>query len=154
MAENQTIEAPDFDKIKKESGSATRDAIQLLWFVANNEAAERRRGVRAAQEESLRKVKSIAPTTQQDNFDTEGSPLVEFTSTVAFNLTGLRNGQSGMLRVLYNRGSATVTVKYNSGSSDASNRFDMQGAADVSLTTGKSVVFRYFGGVWRQMVLA
>jgi hypothetical protein len=79
MAENQTIEAPDFDKIKKEAGPNTRDAIQLLWYVANNESAERRRGVRAAQEESLRKVKSDAPTANQNNYDTEGSPLVEFT---------------------------------------------------------------------------
>jgi hypothetical protein len=59
-----------------------------------------------------------------------------------------------MLRVLYNRGTGTVTVKYNSGSSDAANRFDMPGAADVSLTTGKTVVFRYFNSSWRQMVLA
>lgn len=154
MAENQTIESPDFDRIKKESGSATRDAIQLLWYVANNEAAERRRGVRAAQEESLRKVKSDAPAAQQDNYDTEGAPLVEFTGSTNFNLTGVRNGQTGMLRAFYNRGSATITVKYNSGSSDATNRFDMQGAADVSLTTGKTVVFRFFNAAWRQMVLA
>ena len=37
MAENLVIESPDFDEIRKETGTATEDAIRLLWFALNNE---------------------------------------------------------------------------------------------------------------------
>lgn len=154
MSENQTIASPDFDRIKKEAGSATRDAVVLLWEVGNNEAAERRRGVRRAQETSERKVLSDAPTTAQDNYDAMDATVVLFTGGSAFNLTGIRNGTTGRKVEIVNLGTGTVTVKYNSGSSDLGNRFDMASAADVAVTTGKCFLARYLNGYWRQLVLA
>lgn len=37
MADNLVIESPDFDQIRKETGTATEDAVRLLWFALNNE---------------------------------------------------------------------------------------------------------------------
>lgn len=154
MSEQLTIEAPDFPRIKKESGTATRDAIQLLWFVANNEGRERRLGVRAAQESSRRKVKSDAPTAGQNNYNAESSGIVVFTGSTSFNLTGLRNGVQGDKVEVHNLGTGTVTLKHESASSDASNRLDTAADADVSITTGKTAILRYLNSRWRQEVLA
>src|SRR5262252_3791699 len=98
VAENLTVESPEFDRIKKESGPATRDAVQLLWFVANNESAERRRGVRAAQEEDIAKTLAGVPTADLHNFDTQGSPVIVFTGTANVTMTGISNGVQGQLR--------------------------------------------------------
>ena len=44
MAENLSIEAPNFDRIRKGDTHATEDAIRLLWYVLNNEIRMRRIG--------------------------------------------------------------------------------------------------------------
>ena len=49
MAENLSIEAPDFDRIRKGDAPATEDAVRLLWYVLNNEIKLRRIGQRALQ---------------------------------------------------------------------------------------------------------
>jgi hypothetical protein len=152
MAENLSIESPDFDRIKKESGPSTRDAVQLLWFVANGEGAERRRGVRAAQEEDLKKTKSDAPTTDQHNYDTEGSPIIVFVGSTSFNLTGIRNGLQGMGRTIHNLGTGTITLKHESALSDATNRLDTNLDADVPIPTGQCARLRYLNSRWRQEV--
>jgi hypothetical protein len=154
VAENLTVESPDLDRIKKESGYATRDAVQLLWFVANGEGAERRRGVRAAQEEDLKKTITVAPTTDQHNFDTQGAPILVFTGSASFNLTGFRNGIQGTGRVLHNLGTGTITLQHESASSDAANRLDLAADAAVAVPTGKCARFRYLNNRWRQEVLA
>lgn len=154
MAEQLSIEAPEFDRIQKESGPATRDGVQLLWSVANEEARQRRRGVRLAQEMQRQKVLDIAPTTQQDNLDWDGSGVVLFTGSTSVNLTGLRNGVQGVTVVLHNLGTGTITAKHESASSEASNRLDTDGDTDVSITTGKTIIVRYLNGRWRQEVQA
>lgn len=154
MSENQTVSAPDFDRIRKETGVTTRDAINLLWLVANDEAAQRRRGILRAMQTDERKVLSDAPTTTQNNYDTQDASVLKFTSSSTFDLTGIRNGTEGRLVEICNLGSATLTVKYDSASSDAINRFDMASAADVAVTTGKWFIARYLNNRWRQKVLA
>jgi hypothetical protein len=44
MAENFTVDAPDFDLIRKESGPGTEAGMRSLWYVLNDERASRRRG--------------------------------------------------------------------------------------------------------------
>lgn len=154
MAENLTIESPAFDEIQKEAGRVTRDAIQLLWYVANNEAAERRRGVRKAQEQSIRKVKSDAPSAQQDNYDAEGAGILLFTGADAFDLTGIRNGVTGETIVLHSLGAGVVTIKHADTDSDDVNRFDTAADADVTIATGETVIVRYLDSRWRQQVQA
>ena len=41
MGSQLVIESPAFDVIKQESGYATRDAIQLLWYALNDEILNR-----------------------------------------------------------------------------------------------------------------
>jgi len=154
MSEQLTIESPEFDRIKKEAGNATRDAIQLLWFVANNESAERRRGVRAAAEEEIPKTTSAAPTVDQHNFDTQGSPVIVFTGTTSVNLTGIRNGIQGQARALHNLGTGTITLKHEHVGSDPENRLDTNLDADVPIPTGKCSRLRYLNSRWRQEVYA
>jgi hypothetical protein len=43
MADNLVIESPDFDQIRKETGTSTEDAIRLLWFALNNEVKLRQK---------------------------------------------------------------------------------------------------------------
>jgi len=154
VGEQLSIEAPEFDLIKKEAGPSTRDGMQLLWAVANEEARQRRRGVRLAQEVSKPKVLSLAPTVNQDNLDWDASGIVLFTGTTSVNLTGLRNGESGVTVVLHNLGTGTITLKHESASSETANRLDTNADTDVTLSTGKTVILRYLSGRWRQEVQA
>lgn len=41
MSDNLVIESPDFDRIEKESGYATKDAVNLLWLTLNQEIINR-----------------------------------------------------------------------------------------------------------------
>lgn len=154
MAENGTIESPDFAAIKNESGIATRDAINLLWMVANNEAAERRRGNRAAVERSIRKVKTFTPSAALHNFDAENCGEIVFEGSASVDFTGIRNGTSGELIVTQNLGTGVITYKHESASSDTSNRLDLAADADVTQATGETMLFRYLNSRWRQQVQA
>lgn len=42
MSEQLVIESPDFDQIRKESGTASENAIRLLWYSLNREISDRR----------------------------------------------------------------------------------------------------------------
>lgn len=151
MGAQLTIESPDFDRIKKESGSATRDALVLLWRVANDEALQRRTGIRLAQDKEVGLVQYDAPTTQQDNYNAGDGLYVVFTGSTAFPLTGIRNGVDGRRYDLHNLGTGTITIKYESASSDSANRFDTHTAADVTVATGKTFMVRYLNGRWREL---
>lgn len=150
MAENLVIEAPDFDEIEKKGGRATRDGINLLWSVLNEEIRVRRTTVRDAKQTLETKIDSSAPGAQQDNFDTTRSSIYYFTGAVAFNLTGIRNGVEGTFKFLHNTGAATVTIKYNSASSDATNRILTSTAADKALVTDQSILLLYINQRWRE----
>ena len=43
MAENLSVQAPDFERIRRSDMVATADGIRLLWLVLNDEIARRRR---------------------------------------------------------------------------------------------------------------
>lgn len=149
MSENLSVESPDFDRIKKESGIATRDAVNLLWSVLNSEVRTRSQTVQRAQNRVSPKVQTDAPTTTQNNADPGDSGTLLFTGGTAFNLTGLRNGLDGRRVKIHNLGTGTITIKYESASSDALNRFDTVTAGDLSVTTGKTADVEYLNGRWR-----
>lgn len=153
MSDQLVIESPQFDEIEKKAGRATRDAVNLLWTVLNQEVSLRRQTVRDAKQTLEVRALNSAPTTQQDNFDTDRATVYYFNSGSAFNLTGIRNGIEGALKLLHNIGSATVTIKHNSGSSDSGNVILTITAADKSLTTGKSLLLAYLNGKWREQSL-
>lgn len=150
MAENLVIEAPDFAEIEKKAGRASRDAINLLWSVLNQEIITRRKTVRDAKDTLETKISNAAPTVQQDNFNTERSTVYFFTGAVNFTLTGIRNGVEGAILFIHNIGAATVTLANNSGASDAANRMILSTGANKSLLTDTSTCFLYINGRWRE----
>lgn len=151
MSENATVEAPDFDLLRKETGRATEDAIRTLWYSLNDEMRRRRQTQRRSDSRIAGKILVSAVTTNQNNFDTEDALIVLFTGASALDLTGLRNGVEGRMVFLLNIGAGTKTVKHASGSSDALNRFSAAAAADISLTTGKTVIAAYANSLWREV---
>lgn len=149
MSENLVIEAPEFEEIEKKAGAATRNAINLLWTVLNEEIKLRRKTVRDAKETLEVKVKTDLLAANQDNYDTERATIIYFTGAAAFNLTGLRNGVEGAFKILHNTGAGTITIK-NSVTSDAANQFVTSTGADKALTTNQSIAFAYLNSRWRE----
>jgi hypothetical protein len=146
MAENKTIEAPDFEEIKRETGPTTKDAVVLLWAALND--------VRVAKDVDSPAVKTDAPAADQHNYDTGDVGIVLFTGSTNFSLTGIRNGRSGRTVTLVNLGTATITLPNSSVSSDAANRLLNDGGASTSLTTDKTARYRYLDSRWREESLA
>lgn len=154
MSVNLTVEAPDFDYIKKESGSHTMDAIRLLWSVANDEAAQRRTGLRTATERIAPKSVIDAPAGAKDNYDTQFGAVIRFDGAVAFNLTGLKARTDNSIVILLVLGAGTVTVKHNSGASEATNRILLAAGADKAVATNKALILMYENTRWRELDLA
>lgn len=155
MAENLSIESPDFLRIRKGDSKATENAVRLLWFVLNDELASRRRGVRAAKDLELLKVLTIAPTANQDNLDMQGSGVLLINTTSSVNITGFRGqGVEGERITIHNIGSGTITVPHESGSSEAENRVVTASGASKSVTTNKSLMLHYLNARWRELSLA
>lgn len=154
MATNQTIQSPDFDLIKKGNFNSIQDAIRLLWFTANDEAALRRQNDRLAADRLSPKVLNLAPTTSQNNLDSQGSGLLVFTGTTAVNVTGIIAKSEGDIIFCFVQGTGTITFKHNSGSSDSGNVFLFFSAGDLAVATNKAVILTYLLGKWRELKLA
>jgi hypothetical protein len=151
MASQLTIESPDFDRIRKESGRATEDAIRLLWLVANDEASDRRTGVREAIERWEKKYIILAPTVNQNNLDTQDAAILRFEGASAVNVTGLKARVEGTIVLVSVLGSATITLMHDSGSSEARNRILFQAAANKAVATNRDVFLKYASSRWREI---
>ena len=154
MGEQFTVDPPDRDLIRRESGRATETAIMTNWLVLNDELKRRRRTVLEVKNKLEGKVFSSAPTVAQNDFDTQGAMTVLFTGSTNFNLSGLANPSEGRIITLFNVGSATITVLHASVLSAALNRFRTFSGASVSLTTDKAVTFYYLNSLWRELKAA
>lgn len=150
MATNQAIESPDFDAIRSGDKHAVENAIRLLWFVANNEIRTRRQADRRIEERLSPLTKSMAPTTGQNNLDTEGAGMLLFTGSTSVTITGLRSREEGDIVFLHNIGSGTITLSHLSGSSDSGNQMAFQALANKAVATGQSVILMYLSGLWRE----
>ena len=151
MAENLSIESPDFDRIKKGNPKAIEDAVRLLWLVLNEEMKQRRSGIRRTAERMNLKVVTFAPSANQNNVDTEGAGLVVFTGSSAVNVTGYRAPSvDGAVLVVHVTGSATITHQDQHASSDATNRMVFQAGADKAVATNKSLILMYQNTRWRE----
>jgi hypothetical protein len=151
MASNLTIESPNFDKISKEAGQFTADAINLLWAALNDTRASLRRDFRQATEKVAPKVKTLSPAASVDNLDSEGASTVSFTGGTQ-NFTGIRAPETGESRVVFiqNSGTGTITIKNNATSENA-NRFLTATAADLALDQHAGAVFQYLESRWREV---
>lgn len=154
MADNLSIQAPDFDRIRKGDYSATEDAVRLLWFVLNNEIKTRRQADRRIEERLSPLVLSMAPAANQNNLDTEGAGVLLFTGSSSVSVTGLIAREVGDIVFVHNLGSGTITLSNLSGSSDGQNQMAFQSGTDKSLPTNKSVVLQYYNTLWRELSLA
>ena len=146
-----TVESPDFDYIEREAGVHTRDAIQTLWLVANDEASSRRQGVREAIERIEPKEIILSPSGATNDLNTQFSGVIRFDGSTAFNLTGLQARPEPTFVYLTVLGSGTVTLKNESASSIARNRILTLSGGDVAITTGLTVLLMYLNTRWREV---
>lgn len=154
MADNLTVTAPDFDHIRNETGVHTMDGIRLLWSVANEEAKDRRTGIRLAIERQEVKTLISSPAVSQNNFDTQFATTLRFDGAANVNITGIRARVEGTrLRVMV-LGVGTITLMHNSSSSEAQNRMVFFAAADKAVATNRSVELEYQSARWREVSLA
>lgn len=153
MSSNLTIEAPNFEKITKEAGQFTSDAISTLWAALNDTRKTSRVGIRQAKETVAPKVLTVIAGASVDNLDLEGSSIVSFAGGAAHNFTGMRAPETGQSRVVFVQVSqaGTITIK-NALTSETQNQFVTNTGADVAKTTGTGAVFAYLVDRWRQVV--
>jgi hypothetical protein len=152
MATNLSIESPNFEKIAKESGQFTADAINLLWSALNDTRAVERRDFRAATERFEPLVLTLQPSSAVNNLDLAGASVVSFTGSSAQNFSGMRAPETNKTRLVFIEvsGSATITVKHQL-TSETNNQFSLSTAADFAMTTGKGLVVAYLASRWREL---
>ena len=153
MAENLTIESPDFDKIRKEAGVETERAFRNLYYASNFEASIRRKQMNDVRNTLEGKVKSDNPGAQQDNYDTERALILLLTGTVNRTFTGFRNGYEGRIIFVFNTGSATYTFADESASSDEANRFQLSSGGNETRAQDTGIVFLYLSSRWRELTI-
>jgi hypothetical protein len=151
MASNLTIESPNLDKIDKEAGQFTSDAINTLWASLNYAMKQERSDFRLVRDMIQPKVKMVAAAASVDNLDLEDSSVVEFTGGSAQNFTGMRAPETGRTRwvFVYVSGAGTITLKHNV-TSESQNRLFNSSGADVALATGAGALYVYLSGLWRK----
>lgn len=153
MASNLTIESPNFEKIGKEAGQFTSDAVSLLWSALNDTRKSERVDFRRSKDIMAPKVLTLQAAASVDNLDLSGCSVVSFTGASAQNFTGMRAPDTGDTRivVIHVSGAGTITVKHNL-TSDSVNRFFNNPAADRALATNGVAVYIYLASLWRQVV--
>lgn len=151
MSNQFTVEAPDFDRIKRETGVSTQEAITLLWRVANDEAESRRTGVRAATERMEPKAIALSPSVSQNNLDTQFATVLRFDGASSVNITGLQARPDPTIVILLVIGAGTITLKNQNASSLDRNRIVTSAGGDVAIATNKSVMLMYTNLRWREL---
>lgn len=152
MASNLTIESPNLDKIEKEAGQFTRDAINTLWAALNETRKTERVDFRQVRDILGPKVIQVDAGASVDNLDLQGASVVEFTGSSAQNFTGMRAPETGRTRlvIVAVTGSGTITAKHLV-TSESANQLDNAGAADLTLATRGAVIYAYLSGKWREV---
>jgi hypothetical protein len=155
MAENLSIEAPDFDRIKQETGTSTRDGVKLLWTAMNYEMGRRRSEVRQVHDKLSPKVLDDAPAAQQDNYDLQGCSILMLSGVTGRTFTGFRAPSTNESHVLFIHvtGAGTYTMAHASASSDPENRMRLQSLANTTIATDRSMILMYIGDLWRELKL-
>jgi len=156
MAANLTIESLDFDGIRKGNVQITGDAVEFLWLTLNDEARQRRRGVKQAVDRSERAVLGQAPAAGQNNLDIGNVSILNFTGAASVNVTGLLAPSAYVARrvLLIVTGSGTITLKPEHASSDALNRILTFSTGDLALATNQCAELIYLSGRWRELKYA
>lgn len=149
---NLTIESPNREKITKEAGQFTADAINTLWAALNDTRSQLRLLTRLARNVIEPGSLVLAPSASVNNLDLGEASIVSFTGGSANNFTGMKAPETGKARVVWvqNNQAGTITVK-NSVTSETANQLVMSTGADYSMTTGKGIIFAYLASRWREV---
>lgn len=151
MASQFTVEAPDFQQVRRETGVATEEAVTLLWRVANDEAESRRMGVRAATERMEPKALLLSPSVNQNDLNTQFATVLRFDGASSVDLTGLQARPDPTLVILFVLGAGTITLKNENVGSIDRNRIVTAAGGDVAITTNRSVMLIYTNSRWREL---
>lgn len=154
MADQFTVSAPEFDRIKDETGVATRDGFITLWRVANDEAKSRRAGVREAIERINPKGVTITQLANLNDLDTQMAGVLVFDGAASVDLTGLQARPDFTFLYLFTLGAGTITVKNSSASSIDRNKILTNSGGNLALTTNLGTLLFYLNTRWREFKLA
>lgn len=154
MAENLSIESPDFNRIRKGDFHAIEDAVRLLWLVLNHEMKTRRQGDRRVEERISPKVKVFAPSANANNVDTEGAGIILLNTTSSVNVTGYISREEGDVLIVHNINSGVITHTNQDANSDAGNRFVNNGGANVTVAQDETSIYIYLDSRWREFAEA
>lgn len=153
MSTNLTIESPNFEKISKEAGQFTADAISLLWAALNDTRKTERIDFRLAKEIISPKVLTLSPASNVNNLDLQGCSVLSFVGSTGVAWTGARAPETGQTRILFVQvsGTGTITAAHENASSEAANRLTHPTGADLALDQGAGVIYAYLQGRWREV---
>jgi hypothetical protein len=152
VSTNLTIESPNFEKITKEAGQFTADAVSLLWAAMNDTRKQERIDFRLAKEILSPKVLTLAPSGALNNLDLQGCSVLSFTGGSAQDWSGARAPETGQTRLLFVQvsGTGAITAKHET-TSEAANRLVNSTGADLVLDQGAGVIYAYLAGRWREV---
>lgn len=152
MAGNLTIESPNFERISKEAGQFTMDAINTLWAALNDTRSDVRRLTRLARNVAEYGSLVLAPSASINNLDLGETSIVSFTGGTAQNFTGMKAPETGKSRVVWvqNNQVGTITAK-NNATSETANQLTNSTGADYAITTGKGIIYAYLASKWREV---
>lgn len=150
MAENLTVESPDFDRIERGDDRATRDAIELLWRVINDEAKARRRNDKTIRDRIEPAEVTFNFSAGQDDLDVQGATLLVSEGASNVTVTGMRAGVEGRIVIWLVLGTGTITLAHQSASSEAGNRMAFRSAGNLAVATDRAAMLIYRNSRWRE----
>ena len=149
-----SIQSPDFDLIRGETGVHTEDGFSILWEAANAEARARRTGVRQAIERMNPKMIILSPSANAHNVDTQFATVIRFDGAASVDITGFQARPEPTAIFLAVLGSGTITLKNNNAGSIDRNKILTAAAGDFPIATNEMALLWYLNSRWRQLAWA
>lgn len=152
---NASVEAIDFDRVRRGDHTETGNGLELVWEALNEEINTRSRSVRNAVNRSERQVLEIAQTVSLNDLDIGDASIIAFTGAASVNVTGFLapSGFAARLLTIFVLGAGTITLKHNV-TSEAPNRILTFSAGDLAIATNKCVDVLYLNTRWREKKFA
>lgn len=146
------IQAPNFDKIEKEAGAYTSQAVFTLWAAFNALTSTERAHSTIAISELFSNTVTVSAGASIDNLDMRGFGTLAFSGASAQNFTGIVAPETGRTKFVFVKvyGAGTITAKHNV-TSIAANRLSLSGAVDFAMTTGKGLILAYVNTFWSEI---
>lgn len=137
------------ESVNGQTGVVSISAIDVTAAAATHASQHRTGGADVL----LPVVTSATITASANNYSPPTGDIIRLTSTATSTavITGLSGGSAGVVRVLANVGTNSLTLAHASSDSDSTNRFSISGAADLTLAAGAQAAAWYddTSDVWR-----